>query len=107
MRRLLPVLLSALAACSSPSRAEPRFERPIRIEARGDGAIEVDGAPASWDTLGEALRAAIRSRPGREGFRPSAVVRIGTDCPENTSARLLEVLVRAGVKEILFGDVRG
>ncbi|MGH7150096.1 MAG: ExbD/TolR family protein [Planctomycetota bacterium] len=108
MRRSLPNLLVALAAaCSASPLTEPKFERPIRVEASPDGTLLVDGEVASWESLRDVLRGAVRSRGTEEGFRPSAVVRIRPGCEEGTSARLLDALVGAGVREIDFADRRG
>ncbi len=108
MRPSLPILLVALtAACSASPLTEPKFERPIRVEASPDGTLLVDGQAASWESLGEALRGAVRNRGTAAGFRPSAVVRIRPGCAEGTSARLLDALVGAGVREIDFAERSG
>jgi biopolymer transport protein ExbD len=106
-RRLATLLAALGAACASRSITEPRFERPIRVEAASDGTLRVDGQAADWGALEEAIRSAVRARPSAPGFRPSAIVRVDVACPEGTWARLLGALDGAGVKEILAGDVRG
>ncbi|HKB15955.1 MAG TPA: hypothetical protein VKF62_07805 [Planctomycetota bacterium] len=108
MRRPLPILLLFLAAaCAASPLTEPKFERPIRVEAASDGTLLVDGQIASWESLRDVLQGAVRSRGTAEGFRPSAFVRIEPGCADGTSARLLDALVGAGVREIQFGGSSG
>ncbi len=108
MRPSLASLLVALtAACSAAPVTEPKFERPIRVEASPDGTLLVDGEVASWETLRDVLRGAVRSRGTAEGFRPSAVVRIRPGCEDGTASRLLDALVGAGVREIDFAGQSG
>ncbi len=70
-------------------------EAAILVEVEADGSILLDGAPAPLGELSRRLR-------GRAGFRTEPVIlRTDGDASYGDMARVLDVLERAGVRNVV------